>query len=459
MKRLPLLLFLFLLGCAPLHQPPPLEAQARHLAETGRFVEAASAFERLALRSGEPKRSIYRLYAARGYLRSGNLSRAGKLLGRIDGERLPPPHDLEYRLLESEWALARGERQRAMELLSLIPRERLTARQRQLYERLWRKLEEGSPPEPGVREIALLLPWSAEPSASEAVEQGFEAMRARRGGPATLRADTSWDPVSAYRKATGLGADLIVGPLLKTEVQEVARVANGQLPILALNVALPSPPPRFYQFALLPEEEVEALTELAARRGGRRALIVVPDSPFGRRIGRAFGSGWRRLGGEVVAVVPYLPKAADFSLYLQRLPESDLVFLAAHPEVAFRIVPTIRALRKVPIYALSQLYLGTPDPWRDRPLDGVVICDLPWIVRERIPGYPSKERFSRFSGIRLRLVAFGMDAYRLATEVIPTHRLQLMGATGRLTLRPGGIIDRDPFCARFQGGSPKPLKR
>lgn len=454
-----LTLSLLLFGCVPPKTlpPPSLEAQARQWARAGEYSRAAWAFEKLARTSSEPKRSIYLLYAAKGYFLASNLSKARALFAQIRSPSLPPLHDLEYRLLEAELTLAEGDRLRARRLLAEIDPLKLTKGLRREYERLKAKTSAELP-----QKIALLLPWSSGAArAAQAIERGLLAMQRRpsRLPPSFFRYDSGTHPTSAYFKVEQQGLNLIIGPLLKPHIQKLAKVADGQPPVLALNRAVSHPPPNFYQFALLPEDEVEALTELAAGHGGQRALILVPDTPFGHRVARAFRHHWRRLGGEIVAEADYFPTASDFSLYLQRLGESDLVFLYAKPKVAVRLIPAIKAHREVPIYALAKIYSGRPDPWRDAILEGIYICDLPWILRSKMSGYPAKERFDDASGFELRLIAFGMDAYRIAEEMIIQGRQRLEGATGKLTLLKNGVIDRDPLCARFQGGAPKPLKR
>src|SRR5690606_16955217 len=111
------------------------------------------------------------------------------------------------------------------------------------------------------RRIALLLPLSSQAQpAALAIRDGFLAahfMSANRQDVAVAVYDTALlGSQEAYLRAQLEGAEFIVGPLLRSEVEQIAPQV-GFVPTLALNFLQgESPAARgFFQFALAPEDE------------------------------------------------------------------------------------------------------------------------------------------------------------------------------------------------------------
>jgi outer membrane PBP1 activator LpoA protein len=119
------------------------------------------------------------------------------------------------------------------------------------------------------RQIALLLPLTtAARDNALAIRDGFMAAYIAAGvGKATsVRVyDTGQEgAAAAYLRAQVEGADFVVGPLLRQEVENVVAEA-GLVPTLALNYTLTEPTGfgSIYQFALAPEDEAAATARRA----------------------------------------------------------------------------------------------------------------------------------------------------------------------------------------------------
>ena len=76
----------------------------------------------------------------------------------------------------------------------------------------------------------------------------------------------------------------------------------------------------------------------------------------------------------------------------------------------------------IPVYATSQIYSGRPNPQRDADLNGVMFCDMPWVLS---PSNLSPSSLARIQqqvqtawpdsyANNAKLYALGVDAYRVA---------------------------------------------
>lgn len=340
--------------------------------------------------------------------------------------------------------------------------------------------------------IALLLPLQGGNAASgQAVRNGFMAAydyakQKQTDAPAVEVIDTSsGNIVNKYQQAVAGGANFVVGPLTKPEVQALASQSRLPVPTLALNT-LDNPNIRIanlYQFGLSPQEEAVQAAIRAKQDGHQRALIIVPAGGWGQRIGQAFQQQWTSVGGIVVGSYAY-PSKGDVSSSIRRalhassMPKSsasgrnaprvtvsgrqdfDVIFLAAFPQQARQIKPSLAFYNagRIPVYSTSLIYSGMPSPQLDADLNGIAFDDMPWIIGPETPQWNEiRDRVRMQWGSSYerspRLYALGVDAYHL------TYRMQQMstlnGATGTLSVDPNQHIRRQLKWARIENGVPE----
>jgi outer membrane PBP1 activator LpoA protein len=355
----------------------------------------------------------------------------------------------------------------------------------------------GRPPE----RIALLLPLNGNlANAAVAVRDGIMAAYYDTPG-ADLRpqlqvynSGTSSDSaLAAYQQAVADGADFVIGPLRKNAVEALATQPQLSVPTLALNqTGTPGQAsPGLYQFGLAPEDEAREVARLAWRDGHTRCIALLPDTGWGERVYAAFAEEWQQLGGVILETARYNNKQTDHgktisavlnldnskarqqrltSLLGQQLEfeprrrqDADFVFLLAAPGQARLIRPQLSFYRAttLPVYATSRVYSGHPDSSKDADMNGIVFCDMPWVletgshwahlqqtITEHWPG-----QASRYG----RLYALGIDAYRVIpylSELGGGMFSSYHGVTGNLSLGIDGQINRTLRCARFRHGLP-----
>lgn len=368
------------------------------------------------------------------------------------------------------------------------------------------------PPSDGkLDKIALLLPLTGEyATAATAVRDGFMvAFYARpRPRPDIVVYDTAGDPASINnlaQQAINAGADILVGPLTKEAVAQLAHSGGVHVPVLTLNYLEDGAraPSHFYQFGLSPEDEARQAATRAMRDGHYRALALVPRSNWGVRTLTAFNDELTRLGGALVEYMYYNPEDKDFSAPITQLlrydrsksaaidaaqknrrktgavidatsitplsairTDMDFIFLASKPEEARLIRPQLRFYRAsaVPVYATSHVYSGSPSQRLDLDLDGIQFGDTPWTLAPAGAVAEARDQVSRLwpaNHARYpRLYAMGYDAYALASQLAVGKMrggFGFPGATGLLTLEDDGRISRGLQWARFGGGEPRLL--
>lgn len=348
--------------------------------------------------------------------------------------------------------------------------------------------------------IALLLPTEGRFLASaEAVQNGFFAAyyNDNSGWTSNIRfhgvkinSETgNSDVYSVYQQAQAEGASFVVGPLVKQSLTQLTAVGDLPLPTLALNYLDQSHGTvgNLYQFTLSPEDEAREVAERAWRDGHRNALVLIPSTQWGQRVEDAFAEQWKRLGGTLVKSQAYDPEKEDYSPLIQhflkasqkqlgrelgfkpqRRHNADFIFLAAFPQQARLLVPQLRFHRagKLPVYSSSHIYTGYPDPENDLDLNGVLFCDIPWVLDKNAQNDPSYQSLvaaypRKFERLK-RFYALGVDAYRIIPHLKALQQSQDMtfdGATGTLQMDAGQHLRRKLNWARFKKGRPQPVAK
>jgi hypothetical protein len=300
---------------------------------------------------------------------------------------------------------------------------------------------------------------------------------------------------STYQQAIAAGADMVVGPLTKDSVTNLAARGNLSVPVLALNRVSSQAqlPPQLYQFGLSPENEAQQVAERIMLDGLRQGVAMVPEGPWGERILQTFSERLTQLGGELVDVAFYKANDKVFSEPTQRLlkinesverhkrlkrllnddikfeqrrrQDIDFVFLAAFPRQARQIRPELKffSAGNLPVYATSHVYSGKLDPARDNDMDGIIFGDIPWLLQSSASTIKTgvEQAWPQLAGSQGRLYAMGADSYNVLPYLkrLGTHPLErYFGETGVLQLDASRQLNRQLLWARFVNGVPTRLQ-
>ena len=349
----------------------------------------------------------------------------------------------------------------------------------------------------GPEHVSLVLPLDGAFGASgRAIRDGFLAAYYQSLGDGEqvpslriVESESESEFLSLYRRLVADGSNLIIGPLDKRKVAELANESGLPVPTLALNYLenAARDSKALFQFGLSALDEARQLVRRARLEGGQNALILAPDSLWGREVASTLLSDWQDQGGTVLEAMFYTDqrhfrgqiadslligaseqRAADLQRQIgraidfepRRRRDLDLVFMVASPEAGRALKPLLAFYyaADVPVYATSHVFAGVADVARDRDLDGTRFVDIPWIASGTSPLKSSLERHPEFrEGRYQRLYALGVDAFRLAPRLVQWQRnpaVRVFGESGSLLLNDANQIVREGEWLRFDGGRP-----
>ena len=342
--------------------------------------------------------------------------------------------------------------------------------------------------------IALLLPESGRfAQAAQAIKQGFMAAyhHSESGFQAPIRFyDSNLDsPVNLYHRAISEGAELVIGPLSKDNIQSLALNTELTTPVLALNHISNLAKDNLFQFGLSPIDEARQIASKASQDGNSKALLLTPKTKQGRRIADYLTEYWQATGSTLLEAQSYNTKATDFSgpikdllnlgeskyryNRLQRLlginihyterrrQDVDAIFLSASAKKARSIYPQLQFYRatRIPVYATANIYSGQANPSLDIDLNSITFCDIPWLFSNAYSGELSQQSmrstWQHLPSRYLRLIALGIDTYNIIPHLGQLNSTPYSGATGTLSLNRENRITRQLVCAKFIDGKPR----
>jgi len=303
--------------------------------------------------------------------------------------------------------------------------------------------------------------------------------------PAVSIFDTASDAGTAYRHAISAGAQFVIGPLGKEDVRSVSKLAEGNVPVLALNSLpeLQTLPQRFFQFALSPEDEARQVAARLISEGRRIGIMLVAAGDWGDRVASAFAAALTGAGGAIAGTRTIarddtgLPQDLgpllgfeDSRKRYQAVTAAvgPLVFTPRHrDDLSFVMVLTPAAQGRLvrpqlkfqyagdlPVYSISDIH--EPNPIANQDLEGVVFTDTPWLIGSDPELIALRQTVQQLWPTRSlqtnRLFAMGFDSYRLMVSLgtrPDTLNHTVSGLTGRLTIDPSGRIRRELDWAVF----------
>ncbi len=357
-----------------------------------------------------------------------------------------------------------------------------------------RNLSEYRPPQ-----IGLLLPLSgAFAAAGVAVRDGLIAAylgERGEGRPEVRIYDTGEAPISQlYEQALREGADVLIGPLIKDDVEAFVTLTqfdntprlvlnyldesdNPAQPAAGLNPTELAPPPApLFQFGIAIEDEAASLADHVLLSGAERLLVVHSQARWAQRALVAYNEAWpypltaapfQNIRGLTNAVGEAMQVAASETRKneianilgepLEFLPRArgdlDAVIALTTQVEAQALVPALKFhfADNLPVFATSQAAIGD----ELASLAGFELTEMPVFAAPDAQQQAIRSAFNLQKDPLGELYALGYDAYRLATWLPilqPDSQVALPGATGYLWLERGGKFRRDLSVSRIGRG-------
>ncbi len=348
------------------------------------------------------------------------------------------------------------------------------------------------------KKIALALPLSGNFSkAAETIRDGFvTALVNQPSAPELVILDSEApDFIDTMNALPDLGIDFVVGPLTKEKVFDVATLVSTQVPILALNQieSLPTLGLDLAQFGLPIEDEAVAIAEYVAKQGFKKALLLMPDTANGTRLGEAFTQTFNQKQGLVAETVSYadsqqLEEAVKSLLGIEqsfqrhqainaivgkelefeprRRQDIDFIVFSAPPQIAKRVKPFLNFYyaHDLPVFSNSSIYNGINDADVNKDLSGIYFVDSRWALEVDSKIVTLKQSLKAPWSQKVQeddhLFALGYDAFSLIKQLpllstFKSYRLPAM--SGHLYLDESKHIRRQPTWAKIENGLVKPL--
>ncbi|WP_456376901.1 penicillin-binding protein activator [Thiolapillus sp.] len=309
-----------------------------------------------------------------------------------------------------------------------------------------------------VRQIAVLLPLEGPYAApARAIRDGLmsawyndpDESRPRINFYDSSNSEQIWPLLNQVADA---GADIVIGPLSKQAVVQLARAGNLPLPVLALNqVSTDSiPPQNLYQYSLSPEDEARQVAIWAAYQGYREPAMLYPSSSLGKRMATAFMETWRQLGGASMRSQAYDPASKDFSTPVARLVMSaqrkaqleeqkkareegveytlpprgmDFIFAIGNKQQMRQIRPMLQFhfTEDLPVLSTSRAWDGQLRNDESFDLAGIILPEMPWMLDRDTDNPLSRKALqdylARSERKYLRLLPMGIDAYQVLSHL------------------------------------------
>ncbi|KFK95390.1 MULTISPECIES: penicillin-binding protein activator [unclassified Serratia (in: enterobacteria)] len=309
--------------------------------------------------------------------------------------------------------------------------------------------------------------------------------------------DTSSQPLPALlAQAQQDGATLVVGPLLKADVDQLASTPTP-LNVLALNQPeQPQDSPNICYFALSPEDEARDAARHIWAQQKRLPLLLIPRGALGDRIAKAFAEEWQKQGGQTVlqqnigsttelrqmvnsggirmsgtpvSVAASAPESVTIAgLTIPAQPSEvpaasgggiDAVYIIATQDQLTLIKPmidmTTNSRSKPAMFASSRSYQAGAGPDFRLEMEGLQFSDIPLLagVNPQLQQQVSTQFRNDYSLVRL--YAMGMDAWTLSNHFAEMRQLpgfQVSGASGVLSSSPHCVIARKLTWLQYRQG-------
>jgi len=347
---------------------------------------------------------------------------------------------------------------------------------------------------------------ASEPAQAPAVAQQPSRVTTAPASNAEIKVyDTSSQPIQqVIAQAQQDGATLVVGPLLKNNVQQLADTSTP-LNVLALNEPEKiQNHPNLCYFALSPEDEARDAAHHIWQQGKRMPLLLVPRSSLGARVSKAFAQEWQTLGGSTILQQPFgstaelkqginsgaginlsgtpvtpavsEPQSVTIAGLTIPAPQSnapavpaasggnvDAVYIVATQSELQLIKPMI-AMRvssrsNVALYASSRSFQSGAGPDFRLEMDGLQFSDIPLLSGANPALMRQAARSFSNDYSLVRLYAMGIDAWTLANHFSEMRQMpgfRIDGNTGQLSATEDCVINRKLTWSQYRQGQVVP---
>lgn len=347
--------------------------------------------------------------------------------------------------------------------------------------------------------IAVLLPFNGQfrPHA-QAIQYGILAAASAKQTTGLVFIDSQQTTAMMQQQIAQAGAEFVIGPLLKEQVDRVSQATDWPWPTLFLNSndSNSAVKPEQFYFALSMEDEAAQMAQLFAQKNYRRPVVISAANNISLRMQQRFAAQWQKLGNPAPEQHKFTSKEQLENL-INRLLETDrsrdrvkqisnllpqtleadphsrldidAIYLIADPVQTRLFKPFIdvsvsQTAPRLPIYASSRSHSTGLDNTDLRDLNGLTFTEMPWMLNEQ-NSVALREQYQQLfpeqDETLQRLFAMGYDAYQLVGTLRQQQQLPATifpGLTGQLRLDSAGNVVRQLSWASYRNNRLRPLQ-
>jgi outer membrane PBP1 activator LpoA protein len=341
--------------------------------------------------------------------------------------------------------------------------------------------------------IAVLIPLSGRlRSAGDSVRDGIIAahLADKENKNTELQffdTNQNQDIAQLYQQAIASGASSVIGPLTKSNLEQLEKTVSIDIQTLALNFTDNTlNNSNLSKLGLSANDDALLASKQALNAELDRALIIQSDKDWSVRAANAFVGNWQQHEASIAIRTTFTDNATmsntiknalnlqhseERTKYLQnvlgefvesdpyRRKDIDMVFIATNSQEARSLKPILafHFAGDLPVYATSQINNGSNTQSKDMDLSGIYFGETPWAIAGDSTRLSSEinKHIGTGGSYSKNLYALGIDAYYVSQRMSllsANNNYKLQGFTGALNRLNNGNIERQPSWASFTNG-------
>jgi outer membrane PBP1 activator LpoA protein len=341
--------------------------------------------------------------------------------------------------------------------------------------------------------IAVLIPLSGRlRSAGDSVRDGIIAahLADKENKNTELQffdTNQNQDIAQLYQQAIASGASSVIGPLTKSNLEQLEKTVSIDIQTLALNFTDNTlNNSNLSKLGLSANDDALLASNQALNAELDRALIIQSDKDWSVRAANAFVGNWQQHEASIAIRTTFTDNATmsntiknalnlqhseERTKYLQnvlgefvesdpyRRKDIDMVFIATNSQEARSLKPILafHFAGDLPVYATSQINNGSNTQSKDMDLSGIYFGETPWAIAGDSTRLSSEinKHIGTGGSYSKNLYALGIDAYYVSQRMSllsANNNYKLQGFTGALNRLNNGNIERQPSWASFTNG-------
>jgi len=339
--------------------------------------------------------------------------------------------------------------------------------------------------------IAILLPLSGKQHvAGIAAQQGILAAYKNNKQQQLYFFDTStvnWDNLPV--RLDELNIDMIIGPLLKHNVNKFLSIDTRTTPSLLLNISDNyTLKPHQFAVSMRPEEEAIQAADTLSQKAYQHPMLLSHKNPLSQRITQSFKQQWQKNTNQLPEIYYInsgkqmqqdVQESLDVTSSKKRIAQlksrlkatikaeprnrrdTDMIYLVSNEKVTRLLKPYIDVnispfAKLIPVYASSKSHSAKDEQQAARDLSGLIFSEIPLLLKSNQQNKAltqlTKQLWPQRSDSLHGIFALGFDSLALIQKITLMKEAPYIfhyGQIGILQLTPTNILTRSLIWGKY----------